>query len=165
MNISELTQNAWVVFDDYTPDGKAETIKAKVIQIGENNTVKCQRGDEIYNRSCSILFPIVVTDDDLISNGFKFRQVTPQLKDFSLEKRTKIEDCEAEEVATVSIRIHDNDTEAYDICIEKHLEWQPGQRKNILHFERWGLLWTHKLQSYLCEAGFCELAENYKLED
>lgn len=165
MKITELTQNAWVVFDDYTPDGKAETIKAQVIQIGENNTVKCQRGDEIYIRSCDILFPIVVTDDELVNNGFKFQQITPQLKDFIVEKRTKIVDCEAEEVATVSIRIHDNDTEAYDICIEKHLEWQPGQGKNILHFERWGLLWTHKLQSYLCEAGFCELAENYKLED
>lgn len=165
MKITELTQNAWVVFDDYTPDGKAETIKAKVIQIGKNNTVKCQRGDEIYIRYCDILFPIVVTDEDLVNNGFKFQQITPQLKDFSLEKRTKIEDCEAEEVAMVSIRIHENDTEAYDICIEKHLEWQPGQRKNIMHFERWGLLWTHKLQSYLCEAGFCELAENYKLED
>lgn len=165
MKITELTQKSWVVFDDFTPDGKCETIKAQVIQTGENNTVKCQRGDEIYIRSCDILFPIVVTDDDLINNGFRFRQVTPQLKDFSIEKRTKIEDCEAEEVAVVSIRIREDDTEAYDVCVEKHLEWQPAQRKNILQFERWGLLSTHELQRYLREAGFCELADNYKLED
>ena len=69
MKITELTQNAWVVFDDYTPEGKAERIKAQVIQIGENKIVKCQRGDEIYTRSCDILFPIVVMDDVMASSS------------------------------------------------------------------------------------------------
>ena len=70
-----------------------------------------------------------------------------------------------EEVATVSIRIHNDDTVSYNICVEKHLEWEPDQRKNVMHLERWGMLWTHELQRYLHEAGFDEVADGYKLDN
>ena len=164
MKITELTLNAWVVFDDYTPDGKCETIKAQVIEIGPDKIVKCKRGDEIYIRSCDIVFPIVVTDDDLIRNGFKYTAVTPQLSDFSLASRRRLEDGEAEMVSNVSVRILDGNTESYDICIDQHLEWC-SQRQNTMMFERWGLLFIHKLQNYLREVGFDELADNFKMDE
>ena len=162
MKQTQLTVFDWVVFDGFTTDGVGEPIQAQIKELGE--IISCQRGDEVFLRKIDDLFPIVVIDDDLIRNGFKFRQVTNLLKDFSLEKRTKTEG-EAEEVTTVSIRMQDDDTTSYDICIEKHLEWEPGQRKNILHFERWGLLYVNELQHYLREAGFEELANNFKMED
>lgn len=166
MKETKLSKFDWVEFE-YPIDGAVVTVQAQIIEIGENKIVKCQRGDEIYTVNSDDLFPIVVLDDNLIGNGFKHRQVTNELRDFFIEKRTKVVDGEAEseEVAIVSIRMRGYDTEPFDITVEKHLEWHPSQRKKILYFERWGMLFVNELQHYLREVGLDDLADNFKMED
>ena len=159
MKNTELTLKNWVVFEyDYN------TIHAQVAEIGE--TLLCVIGDMQYRLQAEDVFAITVTDDDLILNGFKFTQVTQSLMDFSLTVRNKVNDGEAEEVTTISVRVKEDDTESFNICIDKRLEWGESiaQRKNILHFERWGVLLVHELQNYLHMAGLHDLANNFKMD-
>lgn len=164
MKATKLTKNDWVEFE-YPIDGAVVVVQAQVKELGE--VVVCQKGDEIYTVNPNDLFPIVVVDDDMIRNGFKHRQVTNELRDFFVEKRTKVEEGEAEseEVATISIRMRGFDTEPFDITIEKHLEWYLNQRKKMMYFERWGTLYVNELQHYLREVGLDDLADNFKMED
>ncbi len=159
MKSTELQLKDWVVFEyDYN------TIYAQVAELGE--TLLCVVGDMQYRLQAEDVFAITVTDDDLILNGFKLTQVTQSLMDFGLTVRNKVEDGEGEVVTTISNRVKENDTEAFNICIDKRLEWGESiaQRKNILHFERWGLLYVHELQNYLRMAGLDDLADNFKMD-
>ena len=160
MKNTELQLKDYVIFEY-----DCNTIRAQVAELGE--TLLCVVGDMQYRLRIEDLIAITVTNDDLILNGFKFTQVTQSLMDFSLTVRNKVEDGDAEEVTTVSIRVKEDDTESFNICIDKRLEWGESiaQRKNILHFERWGLLYVHELQNYLRMAGLNDLADKFQIED
>ena len=165
MKITELQTNDLVVFDINGENG----VHGRVVEIMiEQNLVGCavnENGTEVvYHKDAGEVYPIIVQDDDLIRNGFKFTAVTQRLSDFSLASRRKLEDGEAEMVSNVSVRILDGNTESYDICIDQHLEWF-NQRQNTMMFERWGLLFVHKLQNYLREVGFDEVADNFKMDE
>ena len=162
MKITHIKKFGWFVTDT-SIDGANQSVQVQVKSI--DDVVSCTHGEDVIFCNPDNLFPIVVMEVDLLRNGFEFRQVTSQLKDFSLSDRRKVEGGEADIVTNISIRILDSNSESYDICIDQHLEWGNGQRKNIMLSERWGLLYVHHLQDYLREVGFEELADNFKMED